>query len=174
MRAEDFTVLEPLPPEGLEEEEAASARVGPPAAAADNRRLKGAIAGVVVGTLIGTGMVAVATRRSHHVAPGPPATAPATAPASAPAAPAYLGVAARDLSGSGVEIVRVVSGSPAAVAGLRSGDIISAVDRSPLVSAAGLTDAIRAHRPGDRIRLGINSDALSRTITVTLGSLPNG
>jgi S1-C subfamily serine protease len=164
MRAEDFTLLEPLPPEGDEPEPEA------PPSPPDRRRLKGAVAGVAIGALIGTGMVAVATRRSRPTAV--PAAQPPTT--QAVAGPAYLGVAARNVTGNGAQVVRVVAGSPAAIASVQPGDVIGAMDGTPIASASGLTTAIRAHRAGDRVRLRISSQTANRTVTVTLAALPPG
>jgi membrane-associated protease RseP (regulator of RpoE activity) len=93
---------------------------------------------------------------------------------NAPSAPsgngAFLGVAVRDSSsGSGAALVRVVPESPAADAGLRSGDVITAVDGKSIADAAALTERIGALDTGDEITVTYRRDGDSKTVTVTLG-----
>ena len=58
-------------------------------------------------------------------------------------------------AGNGAVIRSVQSGSPAARAGLRAGDRVTAVDGSTTDGSAELVVAIRAHVPGDRITLTV-------------------
>ena len=57
----------------------------------------------------------------------------------------------------------------AAPAGLRVG-VVAAVGDVPVDSAATLAAAVRAHQPGDRVRITYRHDGSTRTTTVTLGS----
>ena len=69
---------------------------------------------------------------------------------------AFLGVelsAAPTQSGSGATVLGVLSGSPAAKAGLKAGDVIIAVNGRTASSATGLTDLMTQYRPGDKVTI---------------------
>ncbi len=96
---------------------------------------------------------------------------------------AYVGVCIGDpLTGSGAEVAAgencssaVVAGSPAAKAGLKSGDVITAINGSKVTSSDGFVAAISAYKPGDTVTLTVTSPgsgSKSRTIKVTLGNRP--
>jgi len=88
--------------------------------------------------------------------------------------PAFLGVQLSPASpGDGAAIAGVVSGSAAAKAGLRAGDLITGVDGDAITSASGLSSVMTGHKPGDQIRLRYtDGSGRSHSITVTLGSGP--
>ena len=84
----------------------------------------------------------------------------------------YLGVSVQDATGSGALVVGVQSGSPAASAGLTTGSVITKIGGTTVTSSDSLGNAIRAHRPGDRVSLSWTTQAgTSRTATVTLGGV---
>ncbi len=85
--------------------------------------------------------------------------------------PAFLGV---QLPGAaGATISGVVAGSPAATAGLRRGDTITAVDGTAVDGADGLSAALAGHRPHDRVTVTWTDTAgTSHTATVTLTTGP--
>ncbi|MDQ6673980.1 MAG: trypsin-like peptidase domain-containing protein [Chloroflexota bacterium] len=85
-----------------------------------------------------------------------------------PALAARLGVQATD----GVVVGQVVPGSPAASAGLKPQDIISAVDGQPLQGESALAEAINGHKPGDAVSLTILRGQQQTSVSVTLGELP--
>ncbi|MCA1692233.1 MAG: PDZ domain-containing protein [Actinobacteria bacterium] len=58
--------------------------------------------------------------------------------------------------GAGAEVDSVAPGSPAAAAGLEDKDVIVAIDDAPVSTAGDVVNAIRAHQPEDRIRLGVS------------------
>ena len=68
----------------------------------------------------------------------------------------------------------IVAGSPAARAGLREGDIITAVDGVKLGVGNSLRSALMKHKPGDTVRLDVLRDGQTLTIEVTLGTRPEG
>lgn len=53
----------------------------------------------------------------------------------------------------GVIVREVLPGGPAALAGLANGDVILTIDETPIESAAGLTQVLDRHYPGDVIGL---------------------
>ncbi|MCK8679856.1 S1C family serine protease [Streptomyces lichenis] len=67
----------------------------------------------------------------------------------------------------------VVPDGPAAKAGIRSGDVITQVDGERVHSGEELIVKIRAHRPGDRLRLTLERGGKEETRTLTLGSAGN-
>ncbi len=86
---------------------------------------------------------------------------------------AYLGVQVTDAANGGAQVASIQSGSPAAAAGLRAGDVVTAVGGKSITSANDLTSAIVAAEPGDRVRLTVRRDGAARTITATLGTRPS-
>ncbi|GAA2481049.1 S1C family serine protease [Streptomyces gobitricini] len=68
----------------------------------------------------------------------------------------------------------VTPGGPAAKAGVRPGDVITKVDGHRVHSGEELIVKIRAHRPGDRLRLTLERDGQEQTKTLTLGSSAGG
>jgi S1-C subfamily serine protease len=93
----------------------------------------------------------------------------------------------RGVPDRGVLVVKTVAGSPAARAGLQAGkqlvtvngesvltggDAIVAVDGRPIGTPEQLADAVRAHKPGDELRLVVIRSGRERTVTVELGNAP--
>src|SRR3954471_19721332 len=65
---------------------------------------------------------------------------------------AYLGVQLGDSSsGAGATVGQVTGGGPAADAGLRTGDVVTAIDGRAIGSADALVSAVDGHKPGDRV-----------------------
>ncbi|MET8431590.1 trypsin-like peptidase domain-containing protein [Streptomyces sp900116325] len=64
----------------------------------------------------------------------------------------------------------VTPGGPGAKAGIKPGDIISEVDGQRVHSGEELIVKIRAHRPGDRLDLGLTRGGKDLSMTLTLGS----
>jgi membrane-associated protease RseP (regulator of RpoE activity) len=82
---------------------------------------------------------------------------------------AFLGVALENADNA-VRVTEVQSGSPAADAGLKSGDVITAVDGDNVTTAAALASAIQQHSSGDQVTITYTRDGTSTTAKVTLGS----
>jgi S1-C subfamily serine protease len=90
---------------------------------------------------------------------------------------AFLGVSARTATdsansevGTGAEIVRVEPDSAAAGAGIRAGDVITAVGDRPVTTSTELTAAIRSQAPGEEVVLTVRRGSGTDSIEVTLGS----
>lgn len=66
---------------------------------------------------------------------------------------AFLGVAGGAQDGDGARVTHIVPGSAAERAGLRDGDVLVTVDGVAVGGFEALRRAIRAHRPGDTVRL---------------------
>ena len=63
--------------------------------------------------------------------------------------------------------------SPAATAGIQSGDVITSVDDVAIHDARELARKIGTMAPGASIKLGIIHSGQDKTLTLTLGTLPN-
>jgi S1-C subfamily serine protease len=74
----------------------------------------------------------------------------------------------------GALVVNVVSGSPAASAGLRSGDVIVQIGNSQVNDVQSLSDILVNSSPGQRIALKVYRGSQQLTVNVTLGELPSG
>jgi serine protease Do len=64
-------------------------------------------------------------------------------------------------------------GSPAAKAGVQSGDIVTGLNGTPVKDSRDLARKVAALAPGSSVKLDIRRSGESRTLTVTLGELPN-
>jgi len=75
----------------------------------------------------------------------------------------------------GAVVLSVEEGSPADVAGLGEGDVITAVDGDPLDGPKGLVDLISSLEPGDRLALTVleGDGEAEREIEITLGEHPD-
>jgi S1-C subfamily serine protease len=99
--------------------------------------------------------------------------------AGTPVAHPYLGVQLTTASAvgapnavPGATVAAVSSGSPAAKAGLATGDVITAVDGTDATSADDVTAAVAALEPGQTVTLQVTRGGSSRTVPVTLGQRP--
>ena len=73
----------------------------------------------------------------------------------------------------GATLSSVQSGTPAAKAGLRAGDVITAVGQQRIEDADGLIAAIRSHAPNDQVKITYTRDGKANTVEVTLASSTN-
>ena len=87
---------------------------------------------------------------------------------------AYLGITIGDgASGCGAQVSAVKAGSPAASAGLKAGDVITAIDGNAVATADDLTAKVSAHQPGDKVTLTVTRNGSTLKIDVTLGTRPS-
>lgn len=97
----------------------------------------------------------------------------------------YLGIRNADLTPgiaeqfglsdqSGVIVVEVEPGSPAADAGLQREDVITALDSTEIEGSGDLLGALRGYRPGDTVTLTIlrSGSGAEETVEVELGERP--
>jgi len=85
---------------------------------------------------------------------------------------AYLGVQLSNATG-GAGVNQAASGGPAADAGLKSGDVITAIDGKPVGTSDALVAAVDAHKPGDQVTLTVRRSGNQSQIKVKLGTRPN-
>ena len=71
-------------------------------------------------------------------------------------------------AGPGAQIGVVTSGSPAAIAGLQQGDLVTAVDGSPIADGTQLIVTIRSQAPGDTVLLTVERNGSVTEVPVTL------
>jgi S1-C subfamily serine protease len=138
--------------------------VGIPTLAATDQQIGGAAPGIgfaipsnivtdIAGQIIGTGHVI----NSHRAALGVEVQT-VTGPSGQPA---------------GVSIAAVTPGGPAAKAGLRPGDVITAVDGTATPDTETLAAVLAGLHPGQQVSVSITrADGSTTTIHLTLGQLP--
>ncbi|MER6069799.1 trypsin-like peptidase domain-containing protein [Streptomyces sp. NPDC001817] len=83
---------------------------------------------------------------------------------------AYTGDGARIGSRSADGGPAVSRGGPGDRAGLKAGDVITEVDGERVHTAEELIVKIRAHRPGDQLRLTVRRDGTERDVPLRLGA----
>jgi len=96
---------------------------------------------------------------------------PAQAAAATPGYGAYLGTVP-DFTPvpDGVKLSGVRAGSPAETAGIRAGDIIVRLGGMDVHDLQGMTDALRAHKPGDVVEITVLRADRRVFVTATLGT----
>ncbi|WP_143650054.1 S1C family serine protease, partial [Streptomyces tricolor] len=82
----------------------------------------------------------------------------------------YTGDGARIDSKSAGGGPAVAEGGPGERAGLRAGDVITEVGGERVHNGEELIVKIRAHRPGDRLRLTVERDGTEREVSLVLGA----
>lgn len=93
-------------------------------------------------------------------------------PAIASGAPAWLGVDMGSFAGAGAVIVDVVPGSPAAVAGLEPGDVITQVANRPVWAATDVESALAGMRAGERVEIQYDRGPMTYAAQATLAARP--
>jgi S1-C subfamily serine protease len=73
---------------------------------------------------------------------------------------------------AGALVVDVVAGSPADMAGIKSGDIITGINGTAVASAEDLLQALRGFKPGDTVKVSIDRNGNTQKLDVTLTSPP--
>lgn len=95
---------------------------------------------------------------------------PPRAMAGGPSYGAYLGTIP-DMSESpgGVRLTGVRAGSPAELAGLKSGDVITRIGTKTVANLYDMTDALRSHQPGDTVAIVARRGEAELRLTAVLG-----
>jgi serine protease Do len=73
----------------------------------------------------------------------------------------------------GAVVVEVLPNTPAEAAGLRAGDLIVAIDRTPIDSDHPLPEIIQLYEPGDRVRVQFLRAGQQQRVQVKLGEHPD-
>jgi serine protease Do len=73
----------------------------------------------------------------------------------------------------GALVAEPQAGSPAVKAGIKAGDVITAVDGKPVADARDLARKIGAMSPGTTVKLTIFRDGADKTVSLALGKMPS-
>ncbi len=143
--------------------------------------LLGALVGGITGYALGRGISPLAEQPAEEAPPVPtllpevrvfpwrwpfcppcPEVIPGPLPEEIPAPPGMFGA----------RVERVMPNTPAEEAGLRTGDVIVAVNRDPVTSGRSLADLIARYRPGDEVTLTVRRGNETLELRVRLGEHP--
>jgi S1-C subfamily serine protease len=87
---------------------------------------------------------------------------------------AYLGIKNGDTQDlSGAIVGGVISGGPAAKAGLQNGDKITEIDGRKITKSDDVSAAVAARKPGEQAKVVVERGNDRRTLTVDLGTRPD-
>ena len=84
-----------------------------------------------------------------------------------------LNLPKRSPTQAGALVAEVEPDSPAAKAGLKAGDVITAVDGKSIGNPRDLALDIAGEKPGDQAKLDVLQDGETKTVAVSLASLPS-
>jgi len=94
---------------------------------------------------------------------------------------AYIGVCLNDQNGGGAQVATtptqgcphvVAPGSPAAQAGIRPGDTITAINGTPIATSDTFIATLDKYQPGQKVTLTVKQSGQTKQVTVTLGNRP--
>ena len=91
-----------------------------------------------------------------------------------PGPPPWLGVTMEKGTDIGVPIVKVVRGSPADKAGVKTGDRIVSVDGTKVTQPSEVSRLVQSHRIGEIAAVGIERGGSAQTQSVKLAVRPSG
>jgi putative serine protease PepD len=87
---------------------------------------------------------------------------------------AYVGAnTAQALEADGAVVQNIAAGSPAAAAGLHTGDLVTAIDGIAVRGPSGFVAAIAAHKPGEKVTITVQRNSHTLTLTATLVNQPS-
>ena len=72
--------------------------------------------------------------------------------------------------GDGAEVGELTSGGPAEEAGIRVGDVITALNGRQVADSTELVVAIRSYAPGESVEIDLERNGQQQTVTLVLGS----
>ena len=72
----------------------------------------------------------------------------------------------------GVLVVKVVSGSPADQAGIKSGDVVKRVNGQDVATAEALQNVVEASQVGNKLQVGLKRDGRDQSLSVQTGAYP--
>jgi putative serine protease PepD len=86
---------------------------------------------------------------------------------------AWLGVEVAATTSGGLLVTKVEAGGPAARAGVRAGELVTAVQGTATPDPATLADVLAGLRPGQTVRVEVaRPGGAGRTVRITLGQFP--
>jgi putative serine protease PepD len=86
---------------------------------------------------------------------------------------AFLGIEVGDTGGQGVYVGHVNAGGAAARAGMRAGEVITAVAGKPTPTADALSAVLATLKPGETVPVRVEQqNRRKQTLTITLGQYP--
>ncbi len=100
---------------------------------------------------------------------GTPTETPTVVPPDASKPVIFIGIVARSVAKCGARITAFRRGSPAVTAGARLGDVIVAVDGTPIDSSTAFFVAVAAKNPGDTVVLTVDRTLARRATSATAG-----
>jgi S1-C subfamily serine protease len=86
---------------------------------------------------------------------------------------AWLGVSSTEDPPHDGALVGQVTGGPAQKGGLRTGDLITSFDGQAIKNPSDLGQAVLTRKPGDTVKVVVQRDGRSETLSVTLGTRPD-
>jgi putative serine protease PepD len=86
---------------------------------------------------------------------------------------AYVGVELQSDSAGGAHVTIVQPGSPASNAGLKTGDVITAINGKPVTSTQQFIETVDNFAPNDTITLTVMRSGSTQSVKVTLGTRPS-
>jgi len=85
---------------------------------------------------------------------------------------AVLGVSVTDANASDgssqAQLRQVAAGGPAAKSGLQAGDVVTAINGTPVSTTEALIATVRTHQPGEKVQVTYRRGGTTRTASVTL------
>ncbi|MEG0377341.1 MAG: PDZ domain-containing protein, partial [Eubacterium sp.] len=73
------------------------------------------------------------------------------------------------VSETGVYVAQVTDNSGASAAGIQAGDKIISVDGTPVSASSDVKQALNKHQVGDSVKIEVQRDRSTQTLTATLG-----
>jgi serine protease Do len=73
----------------------------------------------------------------------------------------------------GVAVGQVTSGTPAAKAGMKAGDVVVSIDGKAVTEASALVRAVGMRKPGETVKLEVVRDGKPRAVAVLLAARPS-
>jgi S1-C subfamily serine protease len=135
-----------------------------------------ALAGVLTGSVLAGGLSAqpVLNRVEQIVRDQIGAARGAVAPPAGE--PGYLGLIADDSQeeGRGVRVLDIAPGGPAAQAGLKQGDLITAIGTRKIANMDDMARALEGRLAAARLTVTVTRDGTERRQEITLGQRPAG
>jgi putative serine protease PepD len=84
----------------------------------------------------------------------------------------WMGVRIGDAPNGGAKIGEVIAGSPAAKAGLKKGDVITAFNGKTVLNADALTAYVTQSSVGERVTITVHRGDTTKHVTLTFGTQP--